>query len=75
MDGSRPTSLTGRDKPRTGSPEAKALVTKTLSHWKADTDLAAIRDDEGLKALAENERKAWRSLWSEVDRILKQAAP
>ena len=33
----------------TGTPQAKALVTQTLQHWKADTDLAGIRDEEALK--------------------------
>ncbi len=28
----------------TGPPQAKQLVTQTLQHWKADTDLAGLRD-------------------------------
>ncbi len=35
----------------TGTPEAKALTTKTLKHWKTDRDLAGIRDEKELAKL------------------------
>ncbi|MFI5457815.1 MAG: tetratricopeptide repeat protein [Isosphaerales bacterium] len=59
----------------TGTPAAKALVNQTLQHWKADTDLAGIRDEDALKTLAEEDRKTCRTLWVEVDRILKHVQP
>jgi tetratricopeptide (TPR) repeat protein len=57
----------------TGKPEAKALVSQTLQHWKADTDLAGIRDETAIKALPDDERKACRALWAEVDELLAKA--
>jgi hypothetical protein len=57
----------------TGKPEAKTLVGRKLQHWKADSDLAGIRDETALKALPEDERKACRALWAEVDALLARA--
>jgi Flp pilus assembly protein TadD len=54
----------------TGKPEAKALVGQRLQHWKADSDLAGIRDETTFKALPDDERKACRALWAEVDELL-----
>ena len=57
----------------TGPPQAKALVSRKLQHWKIDPDLAGIRDPEALKRLHEGEQKVWRAFWSEVDSILDRA--
>jgi tetratricopeptide (TPR) repeat protein len=57
----------------TGKPEAKALVSQNLQHWKADTDLAGIRDETALDSLPEDEQKACRALWAEVDALLAKA--
>jgi hypothetical protein len=57
----------------TGKPEAKALVRQKLQHWKADTDLAGIRDETALKALPEDDQRACRALWAEVDELLDKA--
>ena len=54
----------------TGKPEAKALVRQKLEHWTVDTDLAGIRDKTALKALPEDDQKACRALWAEVDALL-----
>ena len=59
---------------RSSIPEDRAKVAKTLQHWQADSDLAGIRDEEALKALSEDERKGWRTLWAEVDELLKAAS-
>jgi tetratricopeptide (TPR) repeat protein len=55
--------------------DAKAgeLVAKTLRHWKADSDLAGVRDAEGLAKLPEAERTSWRALWDDVDRLITRA--
>jgi hypothetical protein len=58
---------------KTGKPEAKALVSQQLQHWKANTDLAGIRDETALKALPDEEQKACRALWAEVDALLAKA--
>jgi serine/threonine-protein kinase len=57
----------------TGKPEGKALVSQKLQHWKADTDLAGIREETALQTLPEDERKACRALWAEVDALLAKA--
>jgi tetratricopeptide (TPR) repeat protein len=57
----------------TGKPEAKALVSQQLQHWKADTDLAGIRDETAIKALPDGEQEACRALWAEVDALLAKA--
>ena len=53
--------------------EAKALVSQKLQRWKADTDLAGIRDETTVKALADDEQKACRELWAEVDALLAKS--
>jgi serine/threonine protein kinase len=53
--------------------KARAGVTQTLQHWKADNDLAGVRDPDALSKLPEAERKAWQVLWADVDRLLQQA--
>ena len=57
-----------------GPPQARPAIVQTLSHWKQDTDLAGIRDAEALAKLPEDEQKAWRTLWADVDSLLKRAA-
>jgi serine/threonine protein kinase len=54
--------------------DMKANVAPTLQHWKADADLAGIRDEKELAKLPEDERKDWRALWAEVDTLLKKAS-
>jgi serine/threonine protein kinase/Flp pilus assembly protein TadD len=54
----------------TGEPQAKALVWQKLQRWKADPDLPSICDEAALKALPEDEQKACRALWAEVDALL-----
>ena len=48
------------------APVAAAAVARTLRHWKADPDLAAVRDGEGVPA-------EWRDLWADVDALLARA--
>ena len=56
-----------------GASEAKSLATKTLEHWKADRDLAGVRDEKELAKLPEGERKEWQAFWSEVATLLAKA--
>ena len=55
----------------TAEPGNKPLVTKTLQRWKADADLAGVRNADGLAKLPEPERAEWRALWDDVDALLK----
>jgi tetratricopeptide (TPR) repeat protein len=59
----------------TGRPEAKARVRQKLQHWKADADLAGIRDEIALKARSVDEQKACQALWAEVDQLLQRVKP
>src|SRR5262249_41907595 len=52
--------------------KARPLIARALQHWKADPDLAGVRDLDDLKALPESERDAWRALWTDVDRQLRE---
>jgi hypothetical protein len=40
----------------------KATITPTLEHWKADADLAGMRDEKELTKLPEEERVAFKQL-------------
>ena len=53
--------------------QARPVVRHALQHWRADPDLAGVRDPDALERLSETERDAWRSLWAEVDRLLSPA--
>jgi eukaryotic-like serine/threonine-protein kinase len=57
----------------TSGPGNKELVARTLAHWKADADLASIRDEKELAKLPEKERAAFKRLWSDVDQLLTEA--
>ncbi len=56
-----------------GPPQAGQLVSQTLQHWKADADLAGIRDDAALAKLPADEQKDCATLWAEVDTLLAKA--
>jgi serine/threonine protein kinase/tetratricopeptide (TPR) repeat protein len=54
----------------TVEPGNKEAVVKALTHWKGDADLAGIRDDAALAKLPEQERAAFKRLWTDVDALL-----
>src|SRR5262249_51625450 len=49
-----------------GGPQARTSIADALRHWKQDSDLAGIRDDEALASLPEAERKEWQALWAKM---------
>ena len=51
----------------------REAVGKTIQHWKGDPDLAGIREESALAKLPEEEQKACRALWAEVEVVLKKA--
>jgi tetratricopeptide (TPR) repeat protein len=57
--------------------DAKAPVRQpmrqTLRHWQKDSDLAGVREDKSLSALARPERAAWRKLWADVADLIATA--
>ena len=56
-----------------GPPQARHAVIQTLQHWKADTDLAGIRDPATLAKLPTDEQATCLALWAEVDALVKKA--
>ena len=56
-------------------PQALALFTRALEHWKVDRDLASIREPEAQSKLSDAERTAWRAFWAEVDTLLGRLRP
>jgi hypothetical protein len=53
--------------------QQRQAIAGTLEHWREDTDLASVRDKHALDSLPEGERAMWRTLWADVDRLLKKA--
>ncbi len=57
----------------TVAPGNKEAVAKTLKNWKANAELAGLRDAEAQAKLPEEERDAFRRLWADVDALLAKA--
>ncbi len=56
-----------------GTPKARTKVEQILEFWKVGQVLAGVRGPEALAKLPDEERKAWRALWTEVDALAKKA--
>jgi serine/threonine protein kinase/Flp pilus assembly protein TadD len=56
----------------TDGPQERVRAHTTLQHWKADRDLAGLRDAEGRATLPPEEQQACRRLWNQVDVLLLQ---
>jgi tetratricopeptide (TPR) repeat protein len=66
--------LTASTKRFEGSPPRDhSAIARTLEHWKQDPDLAAVREADSLVKLPADERKAWQTLWADVDSLLNRA--
>jgi serine/threonine-protein kinase len=57
---------------RSDDPRLKQGVRQRLLQWRADADLASLREPAALARLDEDERDAWRQLWTLVDTLSKQ---
>ena len=57
----------------TGPPQTRQYVIRFLEHWKADSDLAGIREPASLSKLPPDEQKALAALWAEVDVLLEKS--
>ena len=73
LTGSRPTWRRGRRSWKAARHRHGQFVAQTLQHWKADTDLTGMRDAAALAKLPEDEQKACRALWAEVDALLAKS--
>ncbi|HEV3312602.1 MAG TPA: hypothetical protein VG815_18980, partial [Chloroflexota bacterium] len=54
------------------SPREGHFTELTLLSWKADIELAGVRDQDRLAILPDVERAQWQDLWQKVDRLLTQ---
>jgi eukaryotic-like serine/threonine-protein kinase len=54
-----------------GRTENPAAVRRTLTHWRRDPDLVAIRDPNRLRTMTAADRKRWEQFWADVDAVLK----
>jgi tetratricopeptide (TPR) repeat protein len=54
-------------------PEPRQILRATLSRWKTEPDLAALRDEPVVDRLPEADRTACRALWARVDGLLQRA--
>jgi tetratricopeptide (TPR) repeat protein len=55
-------------------PGSEELVSDMLTHWKADPELASIRDDMMLAKLPDGERTELKRFWDDVDELLTNVA-
>jgi Flp pilus assembly protein TadD/tRNA A-37 threonylcarbamoyl transferase component Bud32 len=62
-----------KSKLESGDAAARQAVAQTLAQWQTDRDLAGLRDEPALSALAADERAACRNLWAAVSALLAQA--
>jgi serine/threonine protein kinase len=54
-----------------GNPGSRALVQQRLRSWRQDQALNGIRDRSAVENLPAAQRRAWRKLWAEVERLLE----
>jgi eukaryotic-like serine/threonine-protein kinase len=55
------------------SPQGRGQVQTTLASWKADNDLAGLRDEPELGKMPESEQRACRTFWADVEALLRKA--
>jgi tetratricopeptide (TPR) repeat protein len=55
------------------NPFLAVRIQDDMQHWKADSDLAGVRDEQEIAKLPAEERAAWQKFWGEVDSLSKQA--
>src|SRR5262249_4868117 len=56
-----------------GNSHDRILALSGVVLWKANPDLALVRDADALAKLPEPERTGWTALWAEVDAWLAKA--
>ena len=59
---------------KTGSPQSRQALPRTLQDWKGDSDLAGLHDQGTLAEIPEDEQKACRALWARVDALLARSS-
>jgi eukaryotic-like serine/threonine-protein kinase len=56
-----------------GRASARQVVVRTLISWKADPDLACVRETSALADLSGEELEAWHRLWAKYEALLENA--
>jgi hypothetical protein len=56
-----------------GTAAGRAQGRTRLTHWRANPDLAGVREPSSLDKWSAEERDEWLALWKEVDALLKRA--
>jgi serine/threonine protein kinase/Flp pilus assembly protein TadD len=56
---------------RTGQPDSMVFLLDRLPGWEKESALASVREPEAFMLPAEDQG-AWRKLWSDVDKLVKQ---
>jgi hypothetical protein len=57
-----------------GNSADRDAATQAIASWKRDSELAGVREADGLAQLPEPERKVWQALWTNVDHRLAAKA-
>jgi serine/threonine-protein kinase len=65
--------LTAWGKKLESDPAASRLAQKTLTHWRANPDLAGLREPSALDKLSTDEREECLALWKEVTAVVSRA--
>jgi serine/threonine-protein kinase len=56
---------------RQGKANQVTILRQALQHWQDDPDLASLREAKALDKLPDAERDAWKTLWADVETLLK----
>jgi hypothetical protein len=56
-----------------GPATSRPAVVRALQNWQETRELAGLRDEAGLSALPQDEQKAWRAFWADVNVLLRKA--
>jgi tetratricopeptide (TPR) repeat protein len=54
-------------------PAERQQAIATLTNWLEDSDLLSVRDPEKLKAMPDDERKAWQQFWEDIHAVLEKS--
>jgi serine/threonine-protein kinase len=57
-----------------GDAGERALTQQAMERWRADAELAGVRDKDGLDKLPKAERNDWQKLWAGVDALWERTS-
>jgi hypothetical protein len=62
-----------KNRSTTGDPAIRAGVSRMLSNWRENSELAALRERTALEKLPLSEQQECQRLWCDVDAVLRIA--